>query len=1111
MGKYFITNKGDRTLSTIIKNILPHKTSSVDFLVGYFYFSGIEELYENLADKNMRILVGLEMESELQSLTHDFNLFANKKRSSRQDIRSENYEAIVKLFNETDYFESKKQQEAFKIYFNKIKNGTLEIRKTKEPSHAKMYIFSYKEEFTEFGETPGSVITGSSNLTYSGLRGQNEIDVRFQDKAEYKEAKEIFEKLWESAIVLADKDHINEFENNVIKHVWYEKIYPPYLLYLRVLYEYFKIDTSKRIRTPHDITKGRFYNLKYQEDAVRMGIDTINKHNGVIISDVVGLGKSIIASAIAYNLNLRTIIIAPPHLVPQWEDYRTEFDLKANVFSRGVLSKALEFYYDKIRKDEQWLIIVDEAHNYRNEFTQDYDTLKKLCVGNKVMLLTATPFNNQPSDIYSMIKLFQIPTKSTLQTVDNLGQKFRELITSYKTLKKQNKDDKINKSELQLAIDSIASQIRVIISPLIIRRSRIDLAGIPDYKKDLEKQGIKFSIVKPPELLDYDLGDLKDLYLYTLQRISHQDDDEKIGNNESIDFYDYLDTDDIKDEILGKDEFKAARYKPVMYVLPEHEDKVKKKVETAGFDYNLFKGTQRNLAKFMRTLLVRRFESSQKAFMVSLTNMLDNCKNIVAWAEKRGTVPVFKKGQLPDIEALYDSTNDDISETTDRELENAIERLEARGMFEIKVEYLNSDFFKDLNSDIELLQDLKDKWSKVTHDPKLDTFIDILTEQLDKDPERKIVVFSQYADTVNYLGKKLENKDLPVFYYTAAGATKTNKETIKVNFDAGIEESRQSNEYKVLIATDAISEGYNLHRAGTIFNYDIPYNPTRVIQRIGRINRINKKMFDELYIFNYFPTDIGEAETHTKKISTLKMNMIHAIMGEDTKVLTSEEELRSYFKEEYERMQGESEQKSWDTDYRANLNQLIGSDEMKEALKLPLRTKTRRKTENELPEGVLIFAKKGNDYVFKFASDKDNATDIPPQDAFKLLECGDSEKGYKVSDDFEELYNTAKKALFREDNNNDTDKMRREALDKIRIIIQTKACDTEYLEDLKTVIEYDAISGYAIRSINRLKPKEYHLLPEIISKDYINKALLTYDNINQGVETLILAEEIENI
>ena len=201
------------------------------------------------------------------------------------------------------------------------------------------------------------------------------------------------------------------------------------------------------------------------------------------------------------------------------------------------------------------------------------------------MLLTATPFNNQPSDIYSMIKLFQIPTKSTLQTVDNLGQKFRELISSYKALKKLSKDEKISKDELKLEVDSIASKIRTIISPLIIRRSRLDLDGIPDYKEDLRKQGIKFSKVNPPELLDYDLGDLKDLYLYTLQRISRQDEDE------TIDSRDYEDTTDIKDEKLSKDEFKAARYKPVMYVLPEHEEKLKKAVENAGFEYNLFKGT----------------------------------------------------------------------------------------------------------------------------------------------------------------------------------------------------------------------------------------------------------------------------------------------------------------------------------------------------------------------------------------------------------------------------------------------------------------------------------------------------------------------------------------
>lgn len=1108
MSQYFITNTGDRNLSTIIKGMLPHKTASLDFLVGYFYFSGIEEIYENIQDKNMRILVGLEMETELQNQTYNVNSYFKKQKSSRQDIRFDNYENIVNLFSNTDYFESKKKQEAFKIYFEKIKNGTLEIRKTKEPSHAKMYIFTYNDLNRENGETPGSVITGSSNLTYSGLSGQNEVNVRFQDKAEYKEAMSIFEKLWENAIVLADKDHIQEFEDNVIKHTWYEKIFPPYLLYLRVLYEYFNLDKTKRIRTPFDITKGRFFNLKYQEDAVRMGIDTINKHNGVIISDVVGLGKSIIGSAIAHNLNLRTIIIAPPHLVSQWEDYRTDFDVKANVFSRGVIGKALDYYTSRVRENEKWLIIIDEAHNYRNEYTQDYDNLKNLCVGNKVMLLTATPFNNQPSDIYSMIKLFQIPTKSTLQTVDNLGLKFRELINTYKSLKKQHKDKAISKDEMKLAIDSIANQIRIIISPLIIRRSRIDLDGIPDYKKDLEKQNIKFSKVNPPELLDYDLGDLEELYRDTLQHISRQAHDE---SEEEIDRQDFQETTDIVDEDLDKEDFKASRYKPVMYVLPEYEDKVKKTVEEAGFEYNLFKGTQRNLAKFMRTLLVRRFESSQHAFLISLTNMLDNCKNIVAWAEKRETVPVFKKGLLPDIEELYETTNDVIPEMIDEELEFAIEKLKAKGMFEIKTEYLKPSFFEDLNADIELLQTLKDKWEVVTHDPKLDTFIDIISEQLKKDPSRKIVVFSQFADTTNYLGKKLKDANLPVFSYTAHDATARNKEIIKDNFDAGVEAYKQQDTYKVLVATDAISEGYNLHRAGTVFNYDIPYNPTRVIQRVGRINRINKKMFDELHIFNYFPTSIGESETRIKQISTLKMDMIHAIMGEDTKILTSDEELRSYFVEEYKRINGENEQKSWDTDYRAQLSQLIGTPEMKEALKLPLRSKTRRKTNDDMPEGVLIFAKKGKDFVFKFASDNENATDLPPQDAFKLLACDKSEKGYKVSDRFEEIYNTAKKSLFYTGSSSDSEKTKREALDKIRIIIQSKVCDPEYLEDLKTIIEYDDISGYALRFINRLKPSEYHLLPESISIDYLSKALRTYDNISQsGPQTLILAEELEN-
>ncbi|MDD2284435.1 MAG: helicase-related protein [Paludibacter sp.] len=1101
--EYFITNSGEKTLAKIIKGILPAKADYLDFLVGYFYFSGIEEIYKHISDKKMRILVGLEMEKELLNKTSEIDFLRKKQKSSRQEIRNEFNHSLIELFNKTDFFEGKKETEAFKIYYEKIKNGTLEIRKTKEPCHAKMYIFSYREEFSEEGETPGTVITGSSNLTYKGLRGQNEINVRFQHKTEFNDAQSIFNALWENAIVVADKDHINDFEDGVIKHIWYEKLPSPYLLYLRVLYEYFNIDTSKRIRTPHDINK-KFFNLKYQEDAIRMAISTIEKHNGVIISDVVGLGKSIIGSTIANNMNLRTIIISPPHLRQQWEDYVDEFKINtARVFSRGVISKALEHYRTRTEENEKWLIIIDEAHNYRNEFTQDYGMLHELCQGNKVMLLTATPFNNQPSDIYSMIKLFQIPTKSTLQTVNNLGYSFRHLISLYKNLKKKQKDKKLSDSELKIEIESIAQQIRAIISPLIIRRSRLDLNAIPAYREDLKKQKIEFSKPAPPKLLDYDLGNLRNLYISTLEQISRK------SYEGDIDMNDYTYSDDIQDEIIPPKVFHATRYKSIMYVKSECDEQVKELIEKAGFEYNLFKGTQRNLSKFMRTLLVRRFESSQTAFRMSLDNMLASHKNVRNWIERRKTIPVFKKGMLPDIETMYESTNDIIPEMVNDEVEYAIERLQTRGMFEIKTEYLTDNFFEDLDSDIEILQNLKNEWDKIDEDPKINEFIKILNKQLTNDPERKIIVFSQFADTTDYLAEKLTGIGLPVFSYTAEKASPRNKEIIRANFDAGYDEYKQQNTYKVLIATDAISEGYNLHRAGTIFNYDIPYNPTRVIQRIGRINRINKKMFDELYIYNYFPTDIGESEIRVQEISTLKMAMIHAIMGEDTKVLTSEEELRAFFIEQYKTIIENDERKSWDAEYRTELDNVIYSKDMKDALSLPLRTKIRRKT--SLPEeGVLVFAKKGNDFVFKYANGEEKPYDRTPEDAFKLLKTNREEKPYKISDAFDETFNSIKASLFSDDSESDTEKIKRDALDKVRIMIQTRACDVEYLEDLKTAIEFDAISGYALRLINRLKPTEYTTLPEKISRIYIQKALHTYDNISHGSETLILSEEIES-
>lgn len=1107
--KHFLHNDGDNSLAKVISLILPNKAKSMDFLVGYFYFSGLQEIYQHIEDKPMRILVGMDMEHDLLQRTKEFDFFAQHGSSSRQEKKQGFYEQLVHLFNNSDYFENDEEAAAFRIYYQKIKEGSLEIRKTKDPCHAKMYIFTYKDELTEEGSDPGTVITGSSNLTYSGLRSNNEINVRFKDKAEYDDAEEIFNRLWDDAIVVADKNHIEDFEQGVVKHIWFDKLPTPYLLYLRVLYEYFHIDNSNHISTPSEITHGDFKDLRYQEDAIRMAISTINRHNGVIVADVVGLGKSIIGATVARNLNLRTIIIAPPHLTTQWEDYRLEFGVNARVFSRGNLDKVLNFYDTARRDDEKWLIVIDEAHAYRNEYIRDYAILHEICKDNKVMLLTATPFNNRPADIYAMIKLFQNPTKTTLQTVNNLGAEFSRLIYTYQKLAKQQREKSIPAEDLKEAIERVATEIRRIISPLVIRRSRLDLERIPQYKKDMEEQHMEFSKPTPPRIKDYPLDDLEQLYRDTLKAISPKGDELRVLENEE-------EMDDA--ELLNEEEskpasFQAARYKPIMYPKDQQAvEKIRKLIEDAGLEYNLFLGSQRNLSSFMRTQLVHRFESSQAAFRISLQNMLFNCQNIQQWIEKRGKIPVFKKGQLPDVKALYQSTSDCIEQTVDELIENEIKRLNSRGMFEIPVDYLRDEFFETLQSDIDLLTDLKERWDKVPldNDPKLNTFINILRKQLIDDPKRKIIVFSQYADTVEYLGRKLKESDLPVLSYTSNDASVRTKEVIRANFDAGYPEYKQQDVFQILVATDAISEGYNLHRAGTIYNYDIPYNPTRIIQRVGRINRINKKMFDELYIYNYFPTSIGEKETRTKEITTLKMAMIHAIMGEDTQYLTDEEQLNNYFAEQYASLMAEQESESWDTPYRALLHELENTTAMRQALSIPLRSKIRRLT-TTTPSGIIAFAKKGSDYVFKFSNADGDICDVNPEEGLAILTADEDEDAYKLSSSFIPRFAELKQALFTHEGESEKDKTKRDALDKVRLIIQQDSCDRDYLEDLKTAIERDSLSGYSLRAINRLKPSEFATLPSIISRYYVSAALRGYDSVSFGSETLIIAEEMQNV
>lgn len=1087
-----VTNQQE-FLTEVIQNILPD-SKNLYFLVGYFYFSGFEEIYEQVGDKHLKILVGMNIEKDLSNNIKEFFVL-QELNQSRLEIKKNYYKSFVDIFNDTDFFDSDRKIKAFKAFLKKIKEGSLEIKKTTSPNHSKMYLFEQKDDHSQGGKLPGTMITGSSNLTLSGLKGQQEINVILYD--EYKTGKKIFDDLWEPAIDIVTEANILEFTEEVIEKIWFEKLYTPYLFYVRVLHEYFSIKSDQEISFPSQITKGKFFNLQYQLDAIKRSLMIIEEHNGVLISDVVGLGKSIIASAIAYNLRRKVIIIAPPHLYDQWDkEYRTLFDLNAVVFGSGSVHKALD-QLQNVWHNEEVLIIVDEAHKYRNEDTDDYIKLHQLCQGNKVILLTATPFNNRPQDVFSMIKLFQIPSKSTIRTVDNLSYKFLEMIKEYKDINNKRRKKSISEKELKNRINDLARKIRFIMEPIIIRRSRIDLDKIDFYRKDLKKQKIKYVFAEPPIIKEYYLGNLTELYLSTLTLLAKED------RNFPVDLIDL-------DEETG---YIGTRYKSAHYIIDL--EKFRKSITNEHADVESIGIAQINLAKFMQRLLVGRFESSLNAFKKTLESMILSMENIQKFYEKLKRVPIYKKGKLPSPDALLDDLNDDaLAEVGDYSFEEELKKEYEKGLVFIPKEELKKSFIIHLKHDLKLLKQIHKNWFEngIKEDPKLESFKKEIVKQLKEDPKRKIVVFSEYTDTARYVFDNI--KDDPIIkaiYYSSAESNKIRR-TIKENFDASSEV--QKDKYNIIITTDALSEGINLNRAGTIFNYDIPYNPTRVIQRVGRINRIGKMLFEKLYIYNYFPTEIGEGHIRRKEISTLKKAMIDTLLGEDTQVLTDEEQLVSYFHEQYSKALETQESESWDVEYQNEYyNILSGKPELLDKAKaIEHRSRTRRTVKKDR-SGVLVFGKKGEDFTFRLGISKTDSEAITAEEALKLFKAELTEQPKVVSDTFDAIYQNAKENMYITKSKVSTKGKRARTLNKLKALITAVPKKKDYLQDLYTVgKELNSLPDGVYSIIRKIDTnsidEDIKELMNEVPHSYLDKIIKAAKKIDEGTESLILSEEL---
>lgn len=1089
-----IIDNRNKTMLESLRNSL-RQAERVDILTAFFYFSGFNALAEELKDKKIRILVGNTIDPEvIQELCNAvkdssdelLETYAvrgyNRKNNSQK--KKAYVDSFVNLFNKSslaEEFDSTESQQIFRMFLNKIEDGTLEIRLTPTQNHAKAYILTNLPEYSCFGDQKGVVFTGSSNFTFNGLLGQGEMNERFSDNSKYDEYMGSFEELWNDskAIDVCVKNGNHDFENELKKKLWLFATPSPYHIFIRILRELYDSSENSEIKTPNEITAGKFLNFKYQLDAIKYGLDCINKNNGVIIADVVGLGKSIIASAIAHNLNMRrTVIITPPHLVEQWNEYQQEFGLRGvKVCSSGKIE---ELYNQYASDSEPILYIIDEAHRYRNEFSESYQWLHQLTrshAENKVVLLTATPYNNRPHDLFALIKLFQTPSRSTINSVDNLGMRFHELISKYNRLEKEGK--KGLTKEIKIALDKLSAELRVLIDPVIVRRSRIDLQEIKGYAEDLRIQQILFPEVVGPELVEYDLGATRGLYLGTLELLS---------NN-----------------------FVCARYNPAGYL-----------VDPQGFadKYGHLFGemnmqlSQRNLAQFIQRLLVMRFESSKAAFKTTLESILKSYENILKWWAN-GYVPILKSGYLPDPdEDEIQATLDEINSISEDEID--VSKIKKKAIpFESSL--FRPEYIVAVENDIKILQGIYTNWferDEVGEDPKYNEVKRKIENLLKENKNRKIAIFSTYADTAIYVKEHLERDGFRVMLYTG-GASKQERNVVRNNFDASCKPAEQDDTYDIIVATDALSEGFNLNRAGVIINYDIPYNPTRVVQRIGRINRINKKMFDQIYIYNFFPTDIGEETTLIKGISTLKMLLINNIVGSDTKTLTPDETLESYFKNQYKEADELGNERSWDNEYRNIYNSIKHNITLlDDVFKIPERSRIVRKGQNE--NIAVSFAKRGNNTLFAIAEEgMSEAVIVPVDKVLKFFKAEIDEKGYEYDDSLDKKFVLLRNEIRKTYTKIKMDKRRAEALEKLRQILAVCPSEKDYLNDLIEIIQaYDDLSDGELKYISSMSVGKSNAQEKVedlktkIPAHYIIQIKTRVENIDQQAEIIMFTEDL---
>ena len=955
ISSHIFTNRNGNTLMKEFEGVLQHNPQirNLDAVVGFLRASGyfsLRPFLDNIG--KVRVLIGIDVDKYIAKAAQQGKLFFGAEeevkeeylRKIRTDIETSNYRKDI--------------EDGMYLMVQDLLDKKLELRA--HPSkkiHAKIYVL-YPDNFNQYSQS--MAITGSSNLSGNGLGitqdKQYEFNVKLDRYDDVKFAKDEFEQLWSEA---EGCEITSEDIKAAIDRTYLKGDVPPYDLYIKMLMEYYAdrvLETDSA--DPFDMPEG-YTKYDYQMDAVIEGYQKLIRYDGFFLSDVVGLGKTIVATMIAKKFliengyeHTKILVVYPPAVEQNWKSTFKDFgiDKYAKFITNGSLSKVLdEEDYNYWNAEEYDLILVDEAHKFRSHTTSAFEQLQEICkmprleTGNisgykkKVMLISATPMNNSPADIYNEILLFQDPRHCTIDGVSNLTVFFSPLIKEFKRLRKNNNT---SIEDFKRLAEKVRDRI---IKPLTVRRTRTDIESIPRYNKDVNG----FPKVEHPIENRYELNEhLANLFEQAIQ-------------------------------ILDK-QLTYARYQAIAYLKPE----------VANGLYDNAELISRSLAGIRKNGLVKRLESSFYAFQVSIENFHQANQNMIDMFDND---KVYIAPDL-DINLLLESG------LSEEEIE---EKLNAKASNNPKNAIFHAadfrpEFIDMLHDDQAILEQMSADWKDISDedDSKFAKFNELLKHELfrsDRNPEKKLVVFSESVDTVDYLKRRINRKDVLVI-----SAQNRNKQfkTIRENFDANYKQ--KLNEYNIILTTDVLAEGVNLHRSNVIVNYDTPWNSTRLMQRIGRVNRIGSAS-KHIYNYVFYPSREGNKQINLNQIALSKIQSFHSTFGEDNQIYSQEEIIDRNLSKLFD--EGVNEQKkdiNKELPFYEELRTLFKTNrqEYNRIAKISLRSRTGRESKMingvTLSEDTLVFLKTNFRKVFFLVSE--NAQEISVLDALNYFKATKDEK-----------------------------------------------------------------------------------------------------------------------